>query len=193
MNRAGPPDAARWFAERYGREPEGVWFAPGRVNLMGGPDYTEVFVLPFALPIGVYAAASRRSDRRIALTSQQAAGEPVVLDIDALEPGSVGGCRSRGRLPRRATGRASCPSRRTTAGGPRGSRRPAGRPRAGAGWSRVSHRPSLTQAMRPRASPSMPQFPRPAIASTTSNPCGRPSSRSPSRHGPPASCTSIRT
>jgi len=67
MNRAGPPDAARWFAERYGREPEGVWFAPGRVNLMGGPDYTEVFVLPFALPIGVYAAASRRSDRQIAL------------------------------------------------------------------------------------------------------------------------------
>ncbi len=61
---------------------------------MGGPDYTEVFVLPFALPIGVYAAASRRSDRRIALTSQQAAGEPVVLDIDALEPGSVGGWAS---------------------------------------------------------------------------------------------------
>jgi hypothetical protein len=26
--------------------PEGVWFAPGRVNLMGGPDYTETFVLP---------------------------------------------------------------------------------------------------------------------------------------------------
>jgi galactokinase len=33
-------DAAAWFARRYGREPEGVWFAPGRVNLIGGPDYT---------------------------------------------------------------------------------------------------------------------------------------------------------
>ena len=95
MNRpsddAAPPDAARLFAERFGREPDGVWFAPGRVNLLGGPDYNEVFVLPFALGAGVFAAASRRSDRRIALTSRQAGGEPVLLDIDALEPGSAPG------------------------------------------------------------------------------------------------------
>jgi galactokinase len=83
-------DAAAWFASRYGREPEGIWFAPGRVNLMGGPDYTEGFVLPFALGAGVTAAAARRSDRRIALVSRQAAGQ-VLLDIDALEPGSVSG------------------------------------------------------------------------------------------------------
>jgi galactokinase len=91
VNRAGPPGAALWFAERYGREPEGVWFAPGRVNLIGGPDYNEVFVLPFALGAGVFAAASRRSDRRIALTSRQAGGEPVLLSIDTLEPGSAAG------------------------------------------------------------------------------------------------------
>ena len=91
MNRAEPPDAAGWFATRYGREPEGIWFAPGRVNLMGGPDYTESFVLPFALRAGVTAAAARRSDRRIALVSRQAGGEPVVASIDALEPGSAGG------------------------------------------------------------------------------------------------------
>ncbi len=91
MTRAGPPDAARWFAERYGREPEGTWFAPGRVNLMGGPDYNDVFVLPFALGAGVCAAASRRPDRRIALTSRQVGGEPVLLSIDTLEPGSVDG------------------------------------------------------------------------------------------------------
>ena len=52
----GGPDAGAWFASRYGREPEGVWFAPGRVNLLGGPDYNEVFVLPFALGAGVFAA-----------------------------------------------------------------------------------------------------------------------------------------
>ena len=86
-----PPGAARWFAERYGYQPQGTWFAPGRVNLIGGPDYNEVFVLPFALGAGVCAAASRRSDRRIALTSRQAGGEPVLLDIDALEPGSAAG------------------------------------------------------------------------------------------------------
>jgi galactokinase len=80
-----------WFAEQYGREPDGIWFAPGRVNLMGGPDYTEGFVLPFTLGAGVTAAAARRSDRRIALVSRQAGGEPVRLDFDTLEPGSVTG------------------------------------------------------------------------------------------------------
>jgi galactokinase len=89
--RAGSAGPGGWFARRYGREPEGIWFAPGRVNLIGGPDYTEVFVLPFALGAGVSAAASRRADGRIALTSRQAGGDPVLLSIDTLEPGSVGG------------------------------------------------------------------------------------------------------
>jgi galactokinase len=71
--------------------PDGVWFAPGRVNLMGGPDYTEGVVLPFAVPSGVTVAAARRADRRIALTSRQQPEDRVVLDIDALEPGSVSG------------------------------------------------------------------------------------------------------
>jgi galactokinase len=91
VNQPAAAGTARYFAERYGREPEGTWFAPGRVNLIGGPDYNEVFVLPFALGAGVCAAASRRSDRRIALTSRQAGGEPVLLDIDTLEPGSASG------------------------------------------------------------------------------------------------------
>ncbi len=85
------PDPAPFFTERYGRDPEGTWFAPGRVNLIGGPDYNETFVLPFALGAGVGASASRRPGPQLALTSRQAGGEPVVLDIDALEPGSVTG------------------------------------------------------------------------------------------------------
>ena len=87
----GSADAGAWFARWYGREPEGTWFAPGRVNLLGGPDYNEVFVLPFALGAGVFAAAARRPDGRITLTSRQAAGDPVPLSVGALEPGSVGG------------------------------------------------------------------------------------------------------
>jgi len=87
----GSADAGAWFARRYGREPEGTWFAPGRVNLLGGPDYNEVFVLPFALGAGVFAAAARRPDGRIVLTSRQAADDPVPLSAGALEPGSVGG------------------------------------------------------------------------------------------------------
>jgi galactokinase len=84
-------DAAAWFAASYGREPDGLWFAPGRVNLMGGPDYAEVFVLPFALGAGVTVAAARRPDRRLALVSRQLSEQPAILDIDALEPGSVTG------------------------------------------------------------------------------------------------------
>ena len=87
----GDADAGGWFARCYGREPEGIWFAPGRVNLLGGPDYNEVFVLPFALGAGVYAAASRRSDGRIALASRQADGDPVLVSIGTLAPGTVGG------------------------------------------------------------------------------------------------------
>jgi galactokinase len=88
---AEPPDACAWFARQYGREPEGAWFAPGRVNLIGGPDYNEVFTLPFALSSGVCAAVSRRSDGQIALVSRQADGDPVSLSIETLEPGSVRG------------------------------------------------------------------------------------------------------
>jgi galactokinase len=58
---------------------------------MGGPDYNDVFVLPFALGAGVCVAASRRPDGRIALTSRQTGGDPVLLSIGTLEPGSVSG------------------------------------------------------------------------------------------------------
>jgi galactokinase len=91
VNRVGPPDGGGWFARQYGREPDGVWFAPGRVNLMGGPDYTETFVLPVTLGAGVFAAASRRGDGRIGLVSRQVDEEPFVRSIDSLTPGSVGG------------------------------------------------------------------------------------------------------
>ena len=91
MNVTVAAGAARFHNERHGRVPEATSFAPGRVNLLGGPDYNEVFVLPFALGAGVGVAASRRPDRRVAVASRQEDGEPVRLDIDALEPGSVTG------------------------------------------------------------------------------------------------------
>jgi galactokinase len=91
VNLVEPLDAVELFVRQYGREPDGVWFAPGRVNLMGGPDYTETFVLPVTLGAGIRAAASRRGDGRLSLISRQAGGEPVVLSVDTLEPGSVDG------------------------------------------------------------------------------------------------------
>jgi hypothetical protein len=42
------------FRARAGRAPEGVWFAPGRVNLIGEhTDYADGFVLPVAIDRGV--------------------------------------------------------------------------------------------------------------------------------------------
>lgn len=41
---------ARRFAEEFGHAPDGVWRAPGRVNLIGEhTDYNDGFVLPFAI------------------------------------------------------------------------------------------------------------------------------------------------
>jgi galactokinase len=89
----GPGEqAARWYAECYGAEPDGVWQAPGRVNLIGEhTDYNEGFVLPFAIGQGVCAAVGRRDDGRIDLRSRQAPEEPATLALDALAPGTVPG------------------------------------------------------------------------------------------------------
>jgi len=92
---AGPgsaDQAADWFAECYGARPEGIWHAPGRVNLIGEhTDYNEGFVLPFALGQGVRAAASRRDDGMLELRSRQAPGEPATVPLRTLAPGTVAG------------------------------------------------------------------------------------------------------
>jgi galactokinase len=50
--------AVAGFRAAYGTEPAGRWAAPGRVNLIGEhTDYNDGFVLPFALPQRVVAAA----------------------------------------------------------------------------------------------------------------------------------------
>jgi galactokinase len=84
--------AAGWFAECYGTEPEGVWHAPGRVNLIGEhTDYNEGFVLPFALGQGVRAAVSRRDDELLELCSRQVPASPVTVPLSKLGPGMVVG------------------------------------------------------------------------------------------------------
>ncbi len=83
--------AAAQLREALGAEPDQVWFAPGRVNLIGEhTDYNEGFVLPLALPFGVGAAIRRREDSLVVVRSAQAEGV-VELDVAALEPGSVQG------------------------------------------------------------------------------------------------------
>jgi galactokinase len=84
--------AAAWFGECYGAEPDGVWHAPGRANLIGEhTDYNDGFVLPFALAQGVRVAGSRREDGLLELCSQQAPGRVIRADTGSLAPGLVGG------------------------------------------------------------------------------------------------------
>ncbi|CCB74852.1 Galactokinase [Streptantibioticus cattleyicolor NRRL 8057 = DSM 46488] len=81
------------FQQLYGFTPEGVWAAPGRVNLIGEhTDYNDGFVLPFALTRTTVAAASRRDDGVLRLhSSAEASGAPVELRLDDLRPGGTHG------------------------------------------------------------------------------------------------------
>ncbi len=69
------------FRERTGRDPEGVWAAPGRVNLIGDhTDHNDGFVLPLAIDLHVVAAIARRRDDQVrAWSLQEAADQSFVL------------------------------------------------------------------------------------------------------------------
>ncbi len=90
MNKAA--GVAELFAARFGGAPDGVWLAPGRANLMGEhTDYNDGFVLPFALSQATTAAAARRTDGRLLLSSRQEPGGVVEIALDGLAPGTVTG------------------------------------------------------------------------------------------------------
>jgi galactokinase len=77
------------FAEVFRTEPDGVWRAPGRVNLIGEhTDYNDGLVLPIALPNQIQVTASARTDGVIAVASS---GQPDVIEfaLDDVSPGSV--------------------------------------------------------------------------------------------------------
>ncbi|GGR62556.1 MULTISPECIES: galactokinase [Streptomyces] len=84
----GAQQVADRFAELYGAGPEGVWAAPGRVNLIGEhTDYNDGFVMPFALPHQAVAAVSRRTDGVLRLHSADIGGDITELRLDDLAPG----------------------------------------------------------------------------------------------------------
>ncbi|MGQ4485749.1 galactokinase [Streptomyces sp. SAS_281] len=75
------------FTALYGSEPEGIWAAPGRVNLIGEyTDFNDGFVMPLALPHTARAAVARRTDGELRLHSTDVPGGVVRLRVDGLTP-----------------------------------------------------------------------------------------------------------
>ena len=83
--------ASQAFTEEFGGEPDGVWAAPGRVNLIGEHvDYNGGVCLPFALPHKTCVALRRTGDGVVTLVSGQQAGRWSGA-LDAVAPGTVDG------------------------------------------------------------------------------------------------------
>ena len=84
----------REFAERFGNaEGAQVYFAPGRVNLIGEhTDYNGGHVFPCALTIGTYAVARKRNDRKLRFFSMNFEHLGIITSsLDDLKP-----CREAG-------------------------------------------------------------------------------------------------
>lgn len=79
------------FQELFGHRAEVLAEAPGRVNLIGEHiDYSEGFVLPFAIADRTYAAIARNSDGLVRIASQQRKNRIFTIDINDVKPGSAG-------------------------------------------------------------------------------------------------------
>ena len=79
----------REFAERFGNaEGAQVYFAPGRVNLIGEhTDYNGGHVFPCALTIGTYAVARKRNDRKLRFFSMNFEHLGIIeSSLDELKP-----------------------------------------------------------------------------------------------------------
>ncbi|MFC9890882.1 galactokinase [Streptomyces pilosus] len=86
---AAAESVAERYEQLYGAAPQGVWAAPGRVNLIGEhTDYNDGFVMPFALPHTAVAAVSRRDDGVLRLHSADVDAPVAELRVEDLTPGT---------------------------------------------------------------------------------------------------------
>lgn len=92
---AVPPstaDLVRRFERAFGQLPDGVWQAPGRVNLIGEhTDYNEGYVLPFAIDRTARVAIAVRADSSVRLLSTYGDQGMFATDLGALDPAAAKG------------------------------------------------------------------------------------------------------
>jgi len=83
--------AAALFRSAFGGDPDGVWIAPGRVNLLGEHiDYAGGLVLPFALPYATAVAVRRREDTTMRAVSTHT-DESWTGELDEIGPDTPSG------------------------------------------------------------------------------------------------------
>ncbi len=83
---------AQEFRTAYGTDPEGVWSAPGRVNLIGEHvDYTGGLCLPLALPHRTFVALRPRTDGVVRVRSLQEPSGVVEVPLAEVGAGSPQG------------------------------------------------------------------------------------------------------
>jgi len=81
----------RKFVDAFGQSPDIVASAPGRVNLIGEHiDYSDGFVLPFAIADRTYVAIRKRPDRLVRIASVQRRNKIVSAQLDDIKPGLKG-------------------------------------------------------------------------------------------------------
>ena len=88
----GVSQATKLFVDTYGAAPEGVWAAPGRVNLIGEhTDYNAGLCLPIALPHRTFIALKPREDTKVRVVSGVAPDKVAEADLDGLKARGVDG------------------------------------------------------------------------------------------------------
>ena len=91
MPKNSHPQIASAFQSLFGQAPEVIGQAPGRVNLIGEHiDYSEGFVLPFAIADRSFAAISRNTSGLVRVASSQRKDRIFTIDIRDVKPGSNG-------------------------------------------------------------------------------------------------------
>ncbi len=88
----GEQRARAVFDRAFGIAPDGVWSAPGRVNLIGEhTDYNGGLCLPVALAHRTFAAVRRRGDDIARMVSAWDASVVTALELASVAPGAVDG------------------------------------------------------------------------------------------------------